>query len=302
MFFLWACSTDGVRRVENYIRIDGSSTVYPITEAVTELFYEQHKNYKVVVGVSGTGGGLRKLIRSEIDICNASRPMNEDERRLIAEAGIEVLELPVALDGIVIAVNKANDWAQDIKISELQRLWQTESQGKTIRWSDLRPEWPAIPVILFGAGPSSGTYDFFTAAVNKKARSGRGDYAASENDNILVKGISGEQAALGYFGYTYYLESKDALKVLAVINDREVGAQAVYPDSSSIRNFSYRPFTRQQYLYIRIDALQRSAVAEYLVFYLEHVGSLHSSLAFIPLPDAEYRYWQAELAKYLPKP
>lgn len=293
---LAACDYAGNRQAERYIRIDGSSTVFPITEALTEQFYNQQKQYKVVVGVSGTGGGLRKLLRGEIDICNASRPMSEQERQQFESAGLSLLEIPVALDGIVIAVNKANHWADDIKVSELQQLWRTESQGKTMYWSDLRRGWPRLPVVLFGAGPSSGTYDFFTAVVNGKARSGRGDYAASENDHILVKGISGDKGALGYFGYTYFKENEGMLKALPVVNDlAQAQAVAIAPTAENIKLARYQPFTREQFLYVRRDALQRRSVASFLQFYVANIAQLSESLAFIPFPEGRYRAIAAEI-------
>jgi len=272
---------------QSSLRIDGSSTVFPITEAVTELYYKQNKSMRVVIGVSGTSGGLQKLLRGEIDICNASRPISMAEAAAFAAQNIRLIEVPVAYDGIVIAVNKENTWANDIKISELRKLWRTESQGKKLSWRDLRESWPDESISLYGPGASSGTYDFFTSAVLGKAGAGRGDYAASESDNILINGIKSDKGALGYFGYAYFVENPDQFKVLAVINDQQTKAIAVYPDPNNIKSQLYQPLTRKQYLYIRETALSRPEVAEFVLFYLEQLPALQSVLQFVPLPPAE---------------
>lgn len=290
--WLTACSLPAQREKANLVRIDGSSTVFPITEAITEKFYEANPNYKVVVGVSGTGGGMRKLLRGDIDICNASRPITAEEQEQFAQKGIALLELPIAHDGIVVVVHPNNHWASSIRMTELQRLWRTASQGEKTRWSDLRSDWPAKPVVLFGAGPSSGTYDFFTAAVNGKARSGRGDYAFSENDNILVSGVAGEPLALGYVGYGYYAENTNQLKALAIVDDVGGGREAVLPRLDNIISGRYKPFSRLQYLYVRQDALKHPAVLAYLRFYNREVRQLRDLTGFIALDDAAYDAWQ----------
>jgi phosphate transport system substrate-binding protein len=286
-------------RDQSYLRIDGSSTVFPITEAVTELYYKQNEPMRVVIGVSGTSGGMQKLLRGEIDICNASRPLSVSEAAAFAAQKIDLVEVPVAYDGIVIAVNKENTWANDIKVSELQLLWRTESQGKQLKWSDLRPSWPAEPVSLFGPGASSGTYDFFTSAILGKAGAGRGDYAASESDNILINGIKGNKGALGYFGYTYFRENTDQFKVLSVMNDLQLEAKAVYPSLQNIQSQYYQPLTRKQYLYIRKSALNRPEVAAFLLFYLEQLPALQPVLQFVPLLPSESQGAQNNLLNLL---
>lgn len=280
---------------QSYLRIDGSSTVFPITEAVTELYYQQEKPMRVVIGVSGTSGGMQKLLRGEIDICNASRAISISEATAFAAQNIQLIEVPVAYDGIVIAVNKQNTWANDIKVSELQKLWQTESQGKNLSWRDLRASWPAEPITLYGPGASSGTYDFFTSAILGKAGAGRGDYAASESDNILINGIKSNKGALGYFGYTYLHENTDQFKVLAVINDQQTQAKAVYPHPNNIQNQVYQPLTRKQYLYVRDEAMQRPEVAAFVLFYLEQLPALQPDLQFVPLTAAESLQAQTSL-------
>lgn len=293
--WLTACSLPSQRDKANLVRIDGSSTVFPITEAITEKFYAANPSYKVVVGVSGTGGGMRKLLRGEIDVCNASRPISPEEQEQFSKQGIELLEFPIAHDGIVVVVHRQNNWAQHISMRELQRLWQTSSQGEKTLWSDLRSGWPNKPVVLFGAGPSSGTYDFFTAAVNGRARSGRGDYAFSENDNILVSGVAGEPNALGYVGYGYYAENSDRLKALAVVDDFNEKKAAVAPTLANITNGQYSPLSRLQYLYVRRTALKQPAVVAYLRFYNSEVRQLRDLTGFIALEDAAYDQWQLQL-------
>ncbi|MBA4303732.1 MAG: protein sphX [Sphingobacteriaceae bacterium] len=289
--WLSACSLPSARERDNLIRIDGSSSVFPLTEAITEQYYEAKSSHKVVVGVSGTGGGMRKLLRGDIDICNASRPMSASEKQQFEQAGKRILELPVAHDGIVVVAHPQNSWAQNITVSELNRLWRTESQGEATRWSDLRRSWPARPVVLFGAGQSSGTYDFFTQAINGKARSCRGDYSFSENDNILVSGVAGDVHALGYVGFNYYVENSNKLKALGIINDQAGSRTAIWPNDTTIANGSYQPLSRKQYLYVSAEALKRPAVRAFLRYYNQEVRELQQLPGFIPLSAAQYDAW-----------
>lgn len=289
--WLSACSLPANRERDNLIRIDGSSSVFPLTEAITEQYYKDAQSHKVVVGVSGTGGGLRKLLRGEIDICNASRPISSSEKRQFEKANMSLLELPVAHDGIIVVVHPQNSWAQSISINELHRLWRTESQGEATRWSDLRRDWPNRKVVLFGAGQSSGTYDFFTTAVNGKARSGRGDYSYSENDNILVSGVAGDIDALGYIGYNYYQENSSKLKALGIINGAVATAPAVFPTQKNIKEGKYQPLSRKQYLYINKAALRKKAVRDFLIYYNQAVRKMQHLPGFIPLSDAQYDAW-----------
>lgn len=289
--WLSACSLPTARERDNLIRIDGSSSVFPLTEAITEQYYQAESSHKVVVGVSGTGGGMRKLLRGEIDICNASRPMSAAEKAQFAQAGKSIVELPVAFDGIVVVVHPQNNWTNNIRMSELQRLWRTESQAERTRWSDLRAGWPQKPVVLFGAGQSSGTYDFFTQVVNGRARSGRGDYAFSENDNILVSGVAGDVHALGYVGYNYFVENRNKLKALGIINDFGGEQKAVMPSDSNIAQGRYQPLSRIQYLYVSKEALQRASVRDFLRYYNQSVRELKQLPGFIPLNAAQYNLW-----------
>ncbi len=297
--WLTACSLPAQRDRNSLVRIDGSSTVFPITEAITERFFEEQPQFRVVVGVSGTGGGLRKLLRDEIDICNASRPISAQEKAQFDAAGIELIELPLAHDGIVVVVHPSNQWANHISLAELKRLWQTSAQGEATRWSDLRKGWPTDRVVLFGAGPSSGTYDFFTEAVLGKARAGRGDYAFSENDNILVSGVAGDKYALGYVGYGYFAENRDRLKALAIDNGQ---GEAILPSRANIVAGVYRPLSRLQYLYVRRSALQKEAVLAYLRFYNREISQLEDVPGLLPLADSTYACWSVLLEEAVPKP
>ncbi len=296
---LSACVDQAQHRAK-YVKIDGSSTVFPITEAITEDFYEANPQYKVVVGISGTGGGIRKLCRGDIDLCNASRPIEPKELDACYAVGLEILSLPLAFDGIVIAVPKSNSWAQNIRLSELRQLWEPAAQGKNIYWSDLRPEWPKLPVQLFGAGSSSGTYDFFTEVVIGKARSSRGDYTSSESDNIIVQGLLGSRGGLAYFGYTYFIENAERLRALPVIDDIHGGVVAVAPNDQSIADGSYKPFRRTQYMLITNKALERDNVYRYVHYYFSRIEKLADELHFVPLPAADYVAVREKLSTYNP--
>lgn len=297
---LLAGCIDQTKHRAKYVKIDGSSTVFPITEAITEDLYAANPKYKVVVGISGTGGGIRKLCRGDIDLCNASRPIEAKELNECRTAGLEILSLPLAFDGIVIAVPKSNVWAENIRVSELRRLWAPEAQGKTLLWRDLRPEWPAVPVQLFGAGSSSGTYDFFTEVVVGKARSSRGDYTSSESDNIIVQGLLGSKGGLGYFGYTYFIENESRLRALPVIDDLNGGTTAILPSDKSIADGSYQPFRRTQYMLITNKALLRENVYHYVDYYFSRIELLADELHFVPLPAQDYVAVREQLLQYKP--
>ncbi|MEO5703232.1 MAG: PstS family phosphate ABC transporter substrate-binding protein, partial [Gammaproteobacteria bacterium] len=230
------------------IKIDGSSTVFPITEAVAEEFQAATKGkMRVTVGISGTGGGFKKLCRGEIDIQNASRPITSSEieacriggsdgltvsrgSRMTAEGAIEYIELPVAYDALTVVINPENTWAVNMTVEDLKKIWAPEAQGKITKWNQVRAEWPDAPLVLYGAGSDSGTFDYFTEAVVGKSKSSRGDYTASEDDNVLVQGVARDKNALGYFGYAYYAENKDKLKAVGI----DSGKGAVLPSEGSV--------------------------------------------------------------------
>ena len=217
------------------ITVDGSSTVYPVTEAVAEEFQKAHPGTRITVGISGTGGGVAKFCRDEIDIADASRPIRPTEAEACAKAGVQFIELPVAYDGLAIVVHPKNTWATSMTVAELKKLWEPAAQGKIMRWSEIRTGWPNNEIHLFGAGIDSGTFDYFTEAIVGKEDASRGDYTSSEDDNVIVQGVSGDELALGYFGYAYYEENKDKLKLVAIDDGNDAnGKGPILPSPESV--------------------------------------------------------------------
>ncbi len=271
------------------VRIDGSSTVYPITEAVAEEFRAEEPAVRVTVGVSGTGGGFKKFIRGETDISNASRPIKPSELEAAEEAGIEFIELPVAYDGIAVVVNPANDWADLLTVEELKRLWRPEAQDKVMRWNQVRTGWPDRPIQLFGPGIDSGTYDYFTQAIGGEEGASRGDFTASEDDNVLVQGVAADSNALGFFGYAYYEENQDKLKAVPVDDgDPSNGDGPILPSPETVANSTYQPLSRPVFIYVRRDSADRPQVERFIEFYLTNSSSLVREVGYIPLPDEAY--------------
>jgi phosphate transport system substrate-binding protein len=270
--------------VQGDIRIDGSSTVYPITEAVAEEFRVEHPDVKITVGVSGTGGGFSKFCRGEIDINDASRPVKEQEAASCKSSNIEFVELKVAYDGLVVVVNKGNTWVKDITVDELKKIWEPSAQEKITRWNQIRPDWPAEEFHLYGPGVASGTYDYFTEAIVGKSGSSRGDYTASEDDNVLVQGIAGDEHGLGFFGLAYYEENQDKLKLVPVDN----GESAVLPSVETVKNGTYSPLSRPVFIYVTNSAAKRTEVEHFVNFYLENASVLVPDVGYIPLSDEEY--------------
>jgi phosphate transport system substrate-binding protein len=266
------------------ISIDGSSTVYPITEAVAEEFRLEHGDVKITVGVSGTGGGFKKFSRGETHINNASRPIKEQEAATCKENNISYVELTVAFDGLAVLVNKENTWVNDITVEELKKIWEPAAQGKITKWNQIRKEWPAEEFHLYGPGVASGTYDYFTEAVVGKSGESRGDFTASEDDNVLVQGIAGDKNALGFFGLAYYEENKEQLKLVGVNNGKGV----VLPSVETVKNGTYAPLSRPVFIYVTDAAAKRPEVATFVNFYLENASQLVPDVGYIPLPDAEY--------------
>ncbi len=271
---------------QKFIRIDGSSTVYPITEAVAEEFQKIYKDVKVLVGISGTGGGFKKFLRNEIDINDASRPIKKNEIELAQESGVEFIEVPIAYDGITVVVNRDNTWCNEIKLSELKKLWEPDAQGKIKKWSQIRNGWPDKEIHLFGPGVDSGTYDYFTEAIVGKEGASRGDFVASEDDNVLVQGISSDPVALGFLGYAYYEENKDILKAVAI--DPEDGRGPVLPTIENIMNGKYFPLSRPLFLYINVKSLQKIEVQKFVEFYLKNAKKIVKEVGYIPLSDKAY--------------
>ncbi|HFD16774.1 MAG TPA: PstS family phosphate ABC transporter substrate-binding protein, partial [Rhodospirillales bacterium] len=249
------------------VRIDGSSTVYPITEAVAEEFQIEHRGtYRVTVGISGTGGGFKKFCRGDIDIADASRPIKASEREACAANGIAYIELPVALDALAVVVNPANDWISCTTIEQLRTIWEPAAQEKILRWNQVDPAWPDRPLRLFGPGTDSGTYDYFTEAVIGEEGASRGDYTASEDDNVLVQGVANDEGALGFFGFAYYVENRDKLKAVAIRNP-ETG-ECVEPSIENAKSGLYQPLSRPLFVYVNAEALDRPAVAAFMDMYL----------------------------------
>jgi len=275
-----------VQAQSNVVRIDGSSTVYPITEAVAEEFQKAEKNaVKVTVGISGTGGGFKKFCRGEIDIADASRPILKQEMEACAAAGIRYFELPVAFDALTVVVNPKNAFIKQMTVEELKKLWEPGAQGKVTRWNQVNPAWPDAPIKLFGAGSDSGTFDYFTEAVVGKAKSSRGDYTASEDDNVLVQGVTQDANALGYFGYAYYAENTGKLKAVPVVNPK---GKAVVPSMDNVINGSYEPLSRPIFIYVSEKGWQRAEVKKFVEFYMKHGAKLSKEVKYVPLPEKAY--------------
>lgn len=264
------------------VRTDGSSTVYPLAEAVAEAYHEVQPRSRVVVSRSGTGGGLSRLCAGEIDVAHASRPPTEVEREQCAARGLELVLVPLALDGVSVVTHAGNDFVECLTVAELRRIW---SPGSTVRtWREVRAEFPDRSLELFGAGPGSGTFDSFTAAVVGLRAASRTDYQASEDDNVLVQGVSGDRGSLGYFGYSYMMANRDRLKLLAV----DGGEGCVLPDPASIASGRYRPLTRSLYIVVSTGALARPIIRDYLQFMLTRATEMAHATGYIPLPPSEY--------------
>lgn len=273
------------------IKIDGSSTVYPVTEAVAEEFRAVQPKINVTIGISGTGGGFKKFGRGETDISDASRPIKQSEIDLCNENNIKYIELSVAYDGLAVLVNPENDWVDHFTVDELKKLWEPDAQGKITKWNQIRPEWPDEEVHLFGPGVASGTYDYFTEAIVGESGSSRGDFTASEDDNVLVQGIAGDKYGLGFFGLAYYEENKDKLKIIAV----DGGNGPVFPTIETVKNGSYTPLSRPLFIYINSVAGKRTEVQEFVRFYLDNAPALSREVGYIPLENTAY---QAEKEKF----
>ncbi len=274
-------------KLSGTILVDGSSTVFPITEAMAEEFQKRHPGVKVTVGISGTGGGFKKFCRGETDISDASRPIKPSEVELCRQNGIDYIELPVAFDGLAVVVNPRNTWATCMTVQELKKVWEPEAQGRITRWNQVRPDWPNEEIHLYGPGTDSGTYDYFTEAIVGKEHSSRGDYMASEDDNVLVQGVASDRLALGFFGVAYYEQNKDKLKLVAVDN----GKGCVQPTFETVMNGTYQPLSRPIFIYVSKKAVERPEVRAFVEFYLtpSNARSLVREVGYIPLTDEVYR-------------
>jgi len=276
-------------KAQQIIKIDGSSTVYPITEGIAEEFQRAKRGaVKVTVGISGTGGGFKKFCRGETDISNASRPILAKEMEECRKKGVQYIELPVAYDGLAVVVNPRNNWATCMTVEQLREIWKPESQGKRFMWSDLDPKWPKQEIKLCGAGSDSGTFDYFTEAIVGKAKSSRGDYTASEDDNVLVQFAQRERGALCYFGLAYVEENKGKVKVVQIKNPKT--GQCVAPTYQAVQNGTYQPLSRPLFIYVNAKAVrERPEVREFVEFYLKNAGKIAKQVGYIALPDRAYK-------------
>ena len=268
------------------IKIDGSSTVFPITEAVAEEFQIMKRGkVRVTVGISGTGGGFKKFCRGETDVQDASRPILAAEMEACRAAGIKYYELPIAYDALTVAVNPQNTWITQLTVADLKKMWEPAAQGKITRWSQINPKWPNEPLSLFGPGSDSGTFDYFTEAVVGKAKSSRGDYTGSEDDNVLVQGIASNKHALGYLGFAYYTPNASRLKAVPIVGK---AGKPVGPSLDNVTNGSYEPLSRPLFIYVSEKGAKRPEVREFIEYYLNQSEPLIEEVGYLPLPKRAY--------------
>lgn len=273
-------------KAETTVKIDGSSTVFPITEAVAEEFQIQKKGKThVTVGIAGTGGGFKKFCKGETDISNASRPILAAEMQICKDAGIKYIELPIAYDALTVVVNPKATWIDSITVAELKKMWEPAAQGIVKTWDQVNDKWPKQPITLYGPGTDSGTFDYFTEAVNGKAKSSRGDYTASEDDNVLVQGVMMNQNALAYFGYTYYANNASKIKALKVVNSAGV---AVAPGDKAVLDGSYNPLSRPLMMYVNVESLKKPEVKEFVDFFLTNGAQYVKEVKYVPLAPVAY--------------
>lgn len=282
-----AVAAPQVALAQSVIKIDGSSTVFPIAEAVAEEFQiSKRGKVRVTVGIAGTGGGFKRFCRGETDISNASRPILKEEMEACRAAGIKYLELPVAFDALTVVVNPQNTWVKSLTVADLKKMWEPGAQGRVTKWNQVRSEWPAQNLMLFGPGADSGTFDYFTEAVNGKSKASRGDFTASEDDNVLVQGVENNKNALGYFGYAYYIAHKDKMRAVEIDNGK---GKSVAPSLDAVIDGSYQPLSRPLFIYVRESSTQRPEVQEFIQFYLNEGAALVKEVGYVPLPPQAYK-------------
>ena len=267
------------------IKIDGSSTVFPISEALAEEFQiSKRGKVRVTVGIAGTGGGFKKFCRGETDISNASRPISREEMDACKAAGIQYIEIPIAFDALTVVVNKENTWAKSMTIADLKKIWSPDAQGRVNNWNQVKSGYPNLKMMLFGPGTDSGTFDYFTEAVNGKSKASRSDYSASEDDNTLVQGVENNKGGLGYFGFAYYSAHKDKLTAVAI----DGGKGPVEPTIANVLNGTYQPLSRPLFIYVKLAAASRPEVQEFVRFSLTKGAALVQEVGYIPLPASAY--------------
>lgn len=278
----------GLKMLSGNVEIDGSSTVYPISEAVASAFSERYPNINVTVAISGTGGGFKRFVKGEIDIADASRPILKAELKRAASNDVEFLELPIALDGVTVVVNPANDWVEQLTVDQLREIFSAKTPPQT--WSDVNPKWPDKPIKIYAPGPDSGTFDYFKEVVIGDKGAMRGDMTLSEDDNVLVLGVAGDEYAIGFFGAAYYFNNKEDLKAVPIVNPKT--GEAVLPTDQAVRSGAYAPFTRPLFIYVKAAALQRPEMRIFVEFYLKHAAEAARKVDFVPLSEQMYdRVW-----------
>ncbi|ARO88109.2 protein sphX [Nitrosospira lacus] len=279
-------SAEGTAGVDAIIKIDGSSTMYPITEAVAKKFEAAQKGaIKVTVAISGTGGGFMKFCGGEIDIVNASRPIQRKEMKACSKAGVKYVELPVAFDALTVVVNPGNTWSRTMTVAELKKMWEPAAQGKITKWNQVNPAWPDEKFKLYGAGRDSGTLDYFTLAIVGKEKSRRSDFTASADDNVLVQGVANNRNALGFFGFGYYMENQDRVTAVAVDDGRNGG---VIPSVETVEDGTYQPLSRPIFIYVNMKAAEKPELQEFVAFYMKNASALVKGSQYFPLPPRAY--------------
>ncbi len=298
MALLAACGSNSGKKSEKIsgtIKIDGSSTVYPITEAVAEEYANEQPDIQVTIGISGTGGGFKKFGRGETDLSDASRPIKSGEDSVCKANGISYVDLKIAYDGLAVLVNPKNTWVDHFTVDELKKLWEPEAQGKITKWNQIRKEWPNEEIHLYGPGIASGTYDYFTEAIVGKSGSSRGDFTASEDDNVLVQGISGDVYGLAFFGMAYFEENMEKLRLIPV----DGGNGPVSPSIETVSNGTYSPLSRPLFIYLNSTSAKRAEVQEFTRFYLNNADSLSKEVGYVPLTASEYKAEKDKLNLFL---
>lgn len=276
-----SAGTAGNSNLSGKVLVDGSSTVFPISEAMAEEFQKANPGVQVTVGSSGTGGGFKKFCNNETDITGASRPIKPSEVELCKKGNVEYIELPIALDGLSVVVNPENTFAKCLKVAELKKMWEPAAQGKIKTWNQVRPEFPNQPLGLYGAGTDSGTYDYFTSAIVGKEGESRGDFTASEDDNTLVQGVSSDKNGLGFFGMAYYEQNKNKLKAVEI----DSGNGCVAPSEETVQNATYQPLSRPEFIYVKKSAASRPEVKAFVEFYVARENAkLVKEVGYVPLP------------------
>ena len=267
------------------VKIDGSSTVFPITEAVAEDFQIAKRGaIRVTVGISGTGGGFKKFCRNEIDIVNASRPITQAEMDACKQQGVQFIEMPIAFDALTVVINPKNTWSKTITVEELKKVWEPDAQGKVTHWNHINPAWPDKKIKLYGPGADSGTFEYFTEAIVGKAKSSRGDFTASEDDNVLVQGVASDIYALGFFGFAYFIENIKKINAVAVDN----GNGGILPSATTVENSTYKPLSRPIFIYVNAKSTDKPEINEFVNFYMKNAPALVTEVKYFPLSKEVY--------------